>query len=251
MKALITGASSGIGREMARYLEKMGWDLIICARRSEKLDELRNELSNVNVECIPADLSDRSQCAGLYEKTKNSGVDFFICNAGFGLCGEFKDTPLDREVKMIDTNVTAMHILIKLYLNDFTARNSGHILVTASSAGFLPGPGMTTYYATKNYIVRLCEGIYEELRRSGSKVKISLLCPGPVNTEFDQVADVQFAMKGLSAQYTAKYAIEKSLKGKLLIIPGSLMKLGVWIRHFASEKLLCRIVFLFQRRKIK
>ena len=249
MKALITGASSGIGRDMARYLAAKGWDLILVARREDRLKELKAELSSVNVRTIVTDVGDAACCRELYEMTKDDGVDMLINNAGFGLAGEFEKTDLDVELNMIDVNIRALHILTKLFLRDFIARDSGVILNVASSAGFMPGPLLSTYYATKNYVLRLTEAISEELRRKHSRVTVSALCPGPVNTEFNQVAKVRFAMKGISSEDCARIAIDNALKGKLIIIPSGMMKAGLFFRRFTSEKFLLKLAYNFQRRK--
>ena len=249
MKALITGASSGIGRDMARYLASKGWDLILVARRKDRLEELKSELKNVSVRCIKADVSSYEECLRLYDETKDEKPDMLINNAGFGLAGEFLDTDLERELQMVDVNVKALHTLTKLYLKDFVARDSGIILNVASSAGFMAGPLMATYYATKNYVLRLSEAISEELRRKNSKVKICALCPGPVKTEFDQVASVKFSMDGISSEYCARYAIDQALKGKRIIIPSSSIKVGVFFKRFLSERFLLKIAYNFQRRK--
>ena len=133
MKALITGASSGIGRDMARYLAKMGWDLILVARREDRIKELKKELKNVEVRCIVTDVGKKSDCYALYETVKDETIDMLINNAGFGLAGEFVKTQLDTELNMIDVNVTAVHILTKLFLRDFVKRDSGIILNVAST----------------------------------------------------------------------------------------------------------------------
>ena len=249
MKALITGASSGIGRDMARYLAQKGWDLILVARREDRIKELKNELSAVQVRCITADVGKTEDCYALYDMVRDEQIDMLINNAGFGLAGEFTKTDLDTELNMIDVNIRAVHILTKLFLRDFVARDSGIILNVASSAGFMPGPLLSTYYATKNYVLRLTEAIYEELRRKGSKVKISALCPGPVNTEFNQVAKVKFAVDGISSEMCARTAIDGALKGKLIIIPGKMMKTGLFFRRFVPEKSLLKMAYGFQRRK--
>lgn len=249
MKALITGASSGIGRDMARYLAQKGWDLILVARREERIKELQRELRNVSVETIVLDIGKAEDCYALYEQTKDEGVDMLINNAGFGLAGEFIRADLGTELNMIDVNIRAVHILTKLYLCDFVKRDRGIILNVASSAGFMAGPLLSTYYATKNYVLRLSEAISEELRRKGSHVTISALCPGPVNTEFNQVAKVKFAVNGISSEECAKTAIDGALKGKLVIIPGAMMKAGLFFRRFVPEKALLRLSYGFQRRK--
>ena len=249
MKALITGASSGIGRDMARYLAQMGWDLILVARREDRIKELKKELNNVEVRCIVTDVGRKEDCYALYETVKEETIDMLINNAGFGLAGEFVKTDLDTELNMIDVNVTAVHILTKLFLRKFAKRDSGIILNVASSAGFMPGPLLSTYYATKNYVLRLSEAIYEELRQKGSHVHISVLCPGPVNTEFNDVAKVKFAVDGISSEMCARTAIDGALKGKLVIIPGLMMKAGLFLRRFAPEKLLLKLAYGFQKRK--
>ena len=248
MNALITGASSGIGRDMARYLAAMGWSLILVARREDRLTALRDEL-NTDVRIITADLGRAEECSRLYELTRGEQIDLLINNAGFGLAGEFSETDLDTELNMIDVNVRAVHILTKLYLRDFISRDSGTILNVASSAGFMPGPLMATYYATKNYVLRLSEAIDEELRQRGSHVHICALCPGPVNTEFNEVAHVKFAMKGISSEYCARVAIDGALKGKLVILPGAMLKLGLTLRRLVPEKMMLRMAYGFQRRK--
>lgn len=249
MKALITGASSGIGRDMARYLGSLGWDLILAARREERLLELKKELTGVSVRCIRADVSSYDECLRLHDETKDEKIDLLVNNAGFGLAGEFLKTDLERELEMVDVNVKALHTLTKLYLKDFVNRDSGRILNVASSAGFMTGPLMATYYATKNYALRLTEAISEELRRKESHVTVSALCPGPVRTEFDRVASVKFSMKGISSEYCAKYAIDNALKGKLIIIPGASIRAGLFFRRFLSEKALMKLAYSFQRRK--
>ena len=249
MKALITGASSGIGRDMARILAAKGYDLILVARREDRLIELKEELVDVNVRIIVTDVGVADNCEKLYEDVSREKIDMLINNAGFGLAGEFCDTDLDTELNMIDVNVRAVHILTKLFLRDFIARDSGVILNVASSAGFMPGPLMAAYYATKNYVLRLSEAIYEELRHQGSRVKISALCPGPVDTEFNQVAKVKFAMKGISSGDCARIAIDGALKGKPVIVPGGMMRVGLFFRRFVPEKLMLKLAYGFQRRK--
>lgn len=249
MKALITGASSGIGRDMARILADKGYSLILVARRVDKLNELKSELKNTEVEIIQMDLSDRENCIKLYEQVKNENINFLINNAGFGLAGEFVSSELKTELKMIETNIIAVHILTKLFVRDFVKRDSGIILNVSSSAAYMAGPLMSTYYATKNYVRRLSQAIYQELREKQSNVKISVLCPGPVNTEFNNVANVKFAINGLRSEYVAKYAINKALKGKLSIVPGKSIKIGTFLLRFTPEKLMLKVSNNIQRKK--
>lgn len=220
MKALITGASSGIGRSIAYELAKHGYDLIIVARNIDKLNEVKNSINNVKVDVIQMDLSNYENCKMLYEKVKQEHIDILVNNAGFGVFGSFCETDIEKEVNLINTNITAVHVLTKLFLQDMVKIDSGYILNVASIAGFMPGPLMTAYYSSKAYVVRMSQSIYEELKRAKSNVKIGILCPGPVNTNFNNVADVKFKAKSLSSEYVAKFAVEKVLKGKFYIIPG-------------------------------
>lgn len=249
MKALITGASSGIGRDMARELAKRGCDLILVARRVNRLEEIKNEITGVSVETIECDVSTEENCTKLYNSVKDKGVDMLVNNAGFGLAGEFLSTDLNKELNMIKTNVVAVHMLTKLFLKDFAEKDRGIILNVASSAAYMAGPYLSTYYATKNYVRRLTEAVYRELKEKNSNVSVSVLCPGPVNTEFNDVANVKFALKGLSSEYVARYAVEKALKGKLYIIPGLQMKLGVFLLRFIPNKLMLKISAHIQKKK--
>lgn len=248
MKALITGASSGIGRNMAYYLADLGYDLILVARRKERLEEIKKNVS-VNVKIIVLDLLIEENVFQLYEKVKKENIDLLINNAGFGLFGMFTKTDLQRELEMIDLNVKAYHILTKLFLNDFVKKDKGYILNVCSSAGFLAGPRLSTYYATKNYITKLTMAIYEELRHMNSNVHISALCPGPVNTEFNKVAKGVFSLKEMDSAYVAKYAIDKMLKKKLIIVPGFFVKLGLFLNRFIPWKLSLAITYRIQKRK--
>lgn len=250
MKVLITGASSGIGRDMARYLSGKGFDLILTARNTQKLEALKKTLKT-NVEIISSDLSEENAPFLLYKKCRSKNIDFLINNAGYGIFGEFDKTDILDELDMINVNIRAMHILTKLFLRDFKRRNYGMILNVASSAGFMTGPLMSSYYATKNYVLRLSMAIYEELRRSGSNVKISVFCPGPVDTNFNNRAGVSFSVKSISSEYAAKYAIDKCLSGKALIIPSVQMKLGVFGTRLVPQKLMSAITYNIQHNKRK
>ena len=217
MVALVTGASSGIGRDIAIELAKRKYDIIAIARNEEALIKLKEEVEktyNVNVEVKAMDLTDRNGCIKLHEdvKVKYGAIDVLINDAGFGTCGEFTKTDLNKEIGMIDTNIVALHILTKLFLQDMVEVNRGHIMNVASIAGFMPGPLMATYYSTKAYVVRLTQSIRQELFMKHSKVKISALCPGPVNTNFNKVADVKFNLAEANSKQVAKYAVRK-IKG--------------------------------------
>lgn len=249
MKALITGASSGIGKEMAKYLSSLGYELILVAKEKEKLEEVSNSL-NTKTKVIVLDLSDEKKVKDLYLLTKNDDIDLLINNAGFGLFGDYNEVDLKTELNMIDVNIKAVHLLTRLFLKDMVKKDKGYILNVASIAGlFKGGPLMSTYYATKSYVTTFSNAIYEELRRNKSKVKISVLCPGPVNTNFNNVAKVEFNLKSLSPEYVAKYAIDNMFNNKFIIIPGTTNKLGVFFSRFLPTKLLLKITYKMQIRK--
>lgn len=247
MKVLITGASSGIGRSMAYAFAKRGFDLVLVARSEDKLNSILNDIKGVNVDIMVCDLVNVEECKKLYEKFRD--IDILVNNAGFGLVGVFNKTDLDKELAMIDTNIRAVHILTKLYLKDMIERNSGKILNVGSIAGFLPGPLMATYYSTKHYVVTLSESVREELRKKKSAVSISVLCPGPVNTNFDKVANVDFSLKSLSSDYVAEYAVECLLKNKFYIVPGYNVKMLRFFSKIIPNFLIAKIVYLSQKRK--
>jgi len=256
MIALVTGASSGIGRDMARILNSLNYDLIITARDKDKLEELKKELNAKNnkiVDIIVKDLSKTEECISLYNevKEKYKFIDILINNAGFGLCGKFVETSLEKELNMIDTNIKGTHILTKLFLKDMVKKDKGRILNVSSIAGFMPGPLMATYYSTKNYVLRLTQSIKEELNKSKSNVKISVLCPGPVNTNFNKVANVKFAIKGLSSEYVAKYAIDKMLKNKTIIVVGWKIKLARFLSKISPDIIVAKVCYHMQKRKIQ
>lgn len=250
MIALVTGASSGIGREIAKYLASKNIDLILVARRKERLEELKKEL-NVNVKILIHDLSKLDECKKLYESTKNENIDILVNNAGFGYFGEFKDTDFNRELEMINLNIVALHYLTKMYLKDFIKRDSGYILNVASSAGFLAGPKLSTYYATKNYVLKLSEAIYEELKKMHSNVSISSLCPGPVETEFNKVGGGEFVTKGMSPTNVARIAVNGMFNKKMVIIPGIMMKFAIFFQRFIPTKVLLNYIYNYQNAKIE
>lgn len=249
MTALITGASSGIGRDIARRLGAMGVRLIISGRNTEKLEALRDEIGKRQVKIIPADISDREECIRLYMEASSYGVDILVNNAGFGLYGNFCGTELSRELEMIDVNITSLHILTKLFLQDLVKRDKGYILNVASSAGFMPGPLMATYYSTKNYVVRLTEAVRQELISMGSNVYIGVFCPGPVDTEFNKTAGVQFALKGISSEYAAACAVDGMFKRKAIIVPTITMKAAVTAAKIIPDTITSKITIHMQKKK--
>lgn len=245
-RVLITGASPGIGRDMAIEFAKRGYDLVLVARDEEKLKSVRNEIKT-NVEIIPMDISVEDNCKKLHELV--GYVDILINNAGFGVFGRFIYTDLEREVQLINTNVVAVHVLTKLFLKDMTIRNSGYILNVASIAGHLPGPLMAAYYSSKHYIYTLSSSINEELKKDKINVKIGTLNPGPVRTNFNNVANVKFDLKSLSSEFVARYTVDKILKGKTDITPGFTIKIVRILSKFVPNSILNKFVYKSQKRK--
>ena len=245
--ALITGASSGIGREFAIQLAG-SYKLILVARREERLIELKNSL---NTECIlfTLDLSIEENCFKLFEAIKDLDIEIVINNAGFGDCGYFLDNDLNKEIDMINLNIKALHILTKLMINKLNGE--GYILNVASSAGLLPaGPYMSTYYASKGYVTSLTRGIAKELKENHNSTYIGCLCPGPVDTEFNNVANVKFALKGITATQCVSYALRKMKKRKVVIIPGMQMKFAIILGRFIPQTLLITITKNQQKKKL-
>lgn len=250
MRVLITGASSGIGKSMAIEFAKRGYDLVLVARDEKRLKEVKKIIGDsVNIDIYAIDLNSISNCKKVYDKYRD--IEILVNNAGFGLFGEFYDNDLDKELEMIDINVKALHTLMSLYLKDMVKRDSGKILNVASIAGFMPGPLMSTYYATKNYVVSLSEGVREELKKKKSNVSISILCPGPVKTNFDDVAGVKFSLKGKSSEEVARYATRKLLSGKFYIVPGIDIKFLRLISGIVPNSLISKIVYYQQKKKGK
>lgn len=248
-KALITGASSGIGRELARIFDSLGFELILVARREDRLKALADCL-NGTPRIIAMDIGNAENAKKLYELTRNDNVDVLINNAGFGVWGAFTETDLDREIEMLRLDVEAMHVLFKLFLKDFQAKNSGSILNVASAAAFAPGPYMAGYYACKAYVLRLTQAVAHELKEENSSVTVSALCPGPVSTEFNKVAGVNFSMRPLSSKKVARYAVMNMLRGKTVIIPGTTVKLAAFASKITPSSITCDIVSGIQKKKM-
>ena len=247
--ALITGASSGIGKEFARRYAEKGYRLILTARRESVLQWFGEELST-DVVIIPADLSDEKQCFELLEKLKDEDIDVFINNAGFGLAGSFLTTDIEREVNMIKVNDIAMHIMFKGILQKMDARGSGTILNVASSAGLFPGgPYMAGYYASKAYVVSLTRAVVQELKEKGSNIHVCALCPGPVDTNFNRNADVVFSLKGISASQCVSECLKEMDRKKIIIVPSVMMKAAVSLSKLAPAGLLTAMTGHQQKKK--
>ena len=250
MKVLITGASSGIGRELARLLAPQCGCLILTGRDTRRLDALKRELSvhpALQVETVAADLSDRDACLRLHDA--HPDADLLVNNAGFGDFGPFWETSLEKDLLMIETNIMALHTLTKLYLRDMVRRDSGQILNVASIAGFLPGPLMATYYATKAYVVRLSEALRKELAAKGSRVRISILCPGPVDTGFRQAANISFHFHGTDARRVAAYTLAHL--DRFYIVPGFPVRAARALASALPSSLLSEAVYFLQSRRTK
>ena len=250
----ITGASSGIGREFARRYARLGFQLILTARRKDRLDALAAELQaryHTTCRVLPADLESDSACDMLCTELETQRIDLFINNAGFGACGSFLETDPAKEASMIRVNVLAMHRLFKFVLKKMDKQGFGTILNVASSAGLLPGgPYMAGYYASKAYVVSLTRSVAEELREQHSPVYVCALCPGPVNTEFNDRADVVFALKGISPEVCVEEAMRGMFHHKSIIVPSALMRAATTAQKLVPTALLMPILARQQKRKL-
>ena len=250
MRALITGATSGIGKSFAKRLHKRGWELVLTGRNETVLLDMQRKLGN-NTMIIPADLSDKDEVFKVYKFCKDKDIDLLVNNAGYGIFGKFDETDLRDEIDMINVNITAMHILAKLFLRDFKKHNRGIIINVASTAGFLAGPLLSSYYASKNYVIRLSLAIAEELRRDRSNVSVTVLCPGPVDTNFNNRAGVHFNVKPISPDYAAEFALRKAFAGQVIAIPKLSMKASIFVNKFLPYRLSTAIVYNIQKAKKK
>jgi short-subunit dehydrogenase len=248
--ALITGASAGIGREFARQLAGRAGSLVLVARRHEQLEELQNELTlrdpNLNVHIRPTDLSDENAVKELCDwlERENIAVDLLINNAGFGDRGPFATSEPGRVKGMLAVNVTALTVLTRALLPGMIARKRGAILNVSSSAGFLPIAGFAVYAATKAYVTSFSEAIRAELHGTG--VTVSSLCPGPVHTEFSQVAQRASGPREksgpeftyVSVEDVARAGLDAIEHNRPLVIPGFLMKLAMFFVRLTPMPLL-------------
>ncbi len=247
MKAMITGATSGIGLDMAKYLAKKKYELILVSKDKEKLELIQEKLST-KVTIIVADLSVEQKVKELYVLTRKENIDILINNAGFGVHGNLSETDLNKELDMINTNIKAVHILTKSFLKEMERKNFGYILNVSSLAAFQPGPLMASYYATKSYVYNLTAALYYEQKKKKSNVHLSILAPGPVDTEFNKKLNIKKRVKPISSSYVAKYAIEKMLDHKLLIIPGFKYKVSRVISKIIPHKLLLKITYRINKK---
>lgn len=250
MVALVTGASSGIGYEIAKILSLKGYDIIAVARNEDKLNELKKSC-NTKVDIILKDLSNIENCKTLYNQVSNKNIDILVNCAGFGLHGNFWDLDLDDEIQMINLNISSLHIMTKLFLKDMIKKDHGYILNVSSSASFTSGPLMSSYYATKAYVTNLTRAVSKELKMQKSNVSISILCPGPVDTNFNDIAKIKASIKQMDKEFVAKYGISKMLSRKCVIVPGSKNKLGVFCSKVLPNKITESFIYKMQKSKLK
>jgi hypothetical protein len=249
--ALITGASGGIGYDLAGLLAKEGCNLILVARSSEKMISLANALEKqygIKIHVITKDLSYAESANELYREIAGSGlqVDTLINNAGFGNWGLFAETNLEKELSMIDLNVRTLTVLTKLFLQPMLQRKSGHILNVASTAAFQPGPYMAVYYATKAYVLSFTEALSEELKGTG--ISVTTLCPGPTETGFGKTAEIEkskffTSLKVVKSSDVASFALKALKRKKRLAIHGTMNRLIVWINRFTPRFIVLRMVY--------
>ncbi len=246
--ALITGASSGIGKDLARIHAEKGGDVIIIARREEKLNALKQELEtayDIEVQVIVKDLTDSNACEEIYSKVAESGteVEYLINNAGFGGHGKFHEQDPGYQQQMIDLNIKALTKLTRLFLPGMVERNSGRILQVASTAGLVPGPLQAVYFATKSYVLSLSQAIAEEV--SDTNVTCTALCPGATDTEFVEQANLEGTNLIESGMETSRSVAEKGynamMKGKLIEITDFKLKITLdWIVPLMPRKLVLK-----------
>lgn len=247
--AVVTGASSGIGKAFCQELDKQGYHLLLVARRKERLQQLKQQLHHASI--FVTDLSQIDNCYRLYDHIKDRQIDLFINNAGFGDCGSFTEADLNKDLQMIDVNIKALHILMKLVLKQMIKADRGRILNVASCAGLLPGgPFMATYYATKSYVTSLTRAVAKELKNQHSHVYVGCLCPGPVDTEFNQIANVEFSLKGISPDDCVRYTLKMIKKRKTVIIPGTSIKVAAGLAKVLPVAICLTAVAYQQKKKL-
>ncbi|MBM7705042.1 SDR family NAD(P)-dependent oxidoreductase [Metabacillus iocasae] len=254
--ALITGASGGIGKELAYEFAKDGHHLVLVARSSDKLQLLKKELENeysIRVMTSSRDLSVAASIEELYDELteQNIQVDYVVNNAGFGLYGEFLTTNMDEELNMIDLNIRTLTHVTKKFLPDMVKRGRGGVLNVASTAAFQPGPLMAVYYATKAYVLSFTEALENELKGTG--VHVTALCPGPTETGFSNRASLEQSKLFNSGVMDAKTVAEIGYKGfqsrSTIVIPGLQNKLLSQVVRFLPRKVITSIVRKVQARK--
>ncbi len=248
--AVITGASAGIGAEFARQLANDGYELLLVARRAERLRALAAALpTRCQVFC--ADLADPGECRRLLAALADRPIDLFVNNAGRGVCGPFVQTDLGEELALLDINVRALHILTKGVVRQLQRQGGGALLNVGSSAGLMPaGPYMAAYYASKAYVVSLTTALAEELRQARSPVYVGCLCPGPVHTEFNEVAHVRTPLPGVSPEFCVRCALAGVHRRKVLIVPGRPLAAAMAAQRLLPRALSAWLACCQQKRKL-
>jgi uncharacterized protein len=253
--ALITGASSGIGLELAKLFAADGYDLILVARRADALERLAAALRTAHgiaVYVWPADLSSSQAPQELEARATAAGlaIDVLVNNAGFGALGEFADLPLDRHLGIVDVNLRALTELTHRFLPAMRQRRRGRIMIVASVAGFLPGPYMAVYYASKAYLQSFALALAEELAPSG--ITVTCVCPGYTATEFQAVADMNHAhrlgrLQPMTAATVARIGYRALMSGRRLVVTGWKNQVGTLLMRLMPPTVLSRIVARLQR----
>jgi uncharacterized protein len=253
---LITGASSGIGLHFSHKFAQAGHNVVLVARSEDKLLSLATELEgkyNIKAHTIKADLAETGAARFIYEQvtSKDIVVDILINNAGFGLFGEFEQTALEKEVDMIQVNITALTELSKYFGTEMVNRKNGQILNVASTAAFQPGPLMSVYYATKAYVLSLSEALANEWEEHG--VHVMALCPGATKTGFSDAAELQQSKLFQSGVMTVEEVVDEAYKQmtdqkKIVIIPGMKNRLLAGSIRFMPRKMVTNIVRKVQER---
>ena len=255
--ALITGASGGIGYELARIHAESGGNLVLVARNKEKLDELKGELEEkhgITVYTIRKDLSLHGAAYEVYNKVNelNIEIDYLINNAGIGDVKHFAVTDWPKQERMINLNITTLTQLTRLFLPDMITRGSGKILNVASVASFVPGPTMSVYFASKAFVLSFSEAVAEEVRGKG--ITVTALCPGPTESDFHTVAHDGNKTKDRkmpTSREVAGYGYRAMLKGKVVAVPGPDNKILVALIWFLPRSLIARIVGRIQEGRHK
>lgn len=251
---LITGASSGIGYELAHVFAENNYNLILVARRIDKLKEMKkyfNENYNIEVEIIEKDLMEPKSAEEVFYKIKNLGlnIDVLVNNAGAGDCGLFHKIDLKKHRDAIQLNIVTLTELTRLVSEDMVKRKSGSILNIASTGAYQPGPLISVYYATKAYVLSFSEAIYNELKPYN--IKVTALCPGTTNTEFAKNSGKGELKNVMSARVVAEIGYRALMKGKSVEVPGLLNKILVFVSKITPRKLLASIVRKIQKKAIE
>jgi len=255
--ALITGASSGIGKEFARIHASKGDDLVLIARRKNKLEQLKQELESIygiKVEIIIKDLSYINAAQEIYDEVIQKGIqiEYLINNAGYGALGKFHELDLNRQVSMINLNITVLTVLTRLFLPDFVKRNSGKILNTSSTASFMPGPLQAVYFATKAYVTFFSNALSEELH--DTNITVTNLMPGATESEFGATSGMdktEMFQKTVSSQSVAQDGYDGMMNGKIDVISGlkPMQKVMVTMIPFTPKKMILKQVRKMQETK--